>query len=710
MCLRRGRGNFNPRISRIPPITATRCHGRIGVASPVGARRSTIAGPAPTLVSVNWRFAPATAHSIGWLRATGKVAGASPRYRTLPTCRKGARLPSAGAPRVEFHSATVSMKIDPDVPELWIWVANPLPEAGTPFTVPTKDQVTSDMHTAPARGGSGLRTSVKTPSARCSTMGRVTSASTVSFSTAGSAKAGVAKSNRNTRITRSTSVVGFIISAPPAVMVAIRQVACPRRWYTYFWGRSMHRTVRTATGNQTNHAIHRLLTFLVQAEPYFVPPLALVPLFVPNPYRPAAAAAAILSCLLRWPVLHRVLRRTPADVPLGFTILGAIVGTAVSPLLDISLERLWGYLAVVALFYLIATRRSDANLRGYMVWIVGGPLLLAVLLGALTLATRASAIGPLHASTGDQYLGLGRLVAQQLSGAHWVYAQVGRLFPMVSQQTPNPNGIAGLLIVAVPFALAGSLRAPGWRRAGWVMASGVLLLVTVATGSRGGLLALGAGVLGVLAAQWRRPWISLWLLGLPAITLVLGWLGAQVLPWLDVPGTGELGRVDLWHTSFYMVQDFPLTGVGLGAFPAVFQALYAGDPKVTNPHNLFLQTYLDLGVLGLIGLLWIVLWGLRVAFSPRVADSPVRSWIRTGLAGAWLAFLVHGSFEASSATVWASGAEYHGIVSPVPWALAALSAVLADNRTGASVEDQLVHPPSPLRFGSGGPPCPPGVG
>src|SRR3990172_9116870 len=179
-------------------------------------------------------------------------------------------------------------------------------------------------------------------------------------------------------------------------------------------------------------AAQRWLWPLVWAEPYVVPPLALVPLFVPNPYRPVAAALAIVLFLLRWPVLGRVMRRTPLDWPLGLTLLGAVVGTLVSSVEDVSIERLWGYVGVLVLYYLIVTRRSDANLRWYMLWLVGGPLLLAGVLWGVALAAQGlclAAVGQLVAGGEQVFRETGRLAPHQDAAAgQWAYEKIGRLF------------------------------------------------------------------------------------------------------------------------------------------------------------------------------------------------------------------------------------------------------------------------------------------
>ena len=88
---------------------------------------------------------------------------------------------------------------------------------------------------------------------------------------------------------------------------------------------------------------------------------------------------------------------------------------------------------------------------------------------------------------------------------------------------------------------------------------------------------------------------------------------------------GLQGRVELWSRALYAIQDFPLTGCGLGTFRQVVHLLYPPffvEPgaDLAHAHNFFLQVALDLGVPGLIAylaLLGTALWaGWRLLGSP----------------------------------------------------------------------------------------------
>jgi putative inorganic carbon (HCO3(-)) transporter len=134
-----------------------------------------------------------------------------------------------------------------------------------------------------------------------------------------------------------------------------------------------------------------------------------------------------------------------------------------------------------------------------------------------------------------------------------------------------------------------------------------------------------------------------------------------VLASADQAGAGGLasvtnleGRVEVWSRALYAIQDFPLTGCGLGTFrqvvPVLYPLFFAGpDFDIGHAHNQFLQVALDLGLPGLIAYLALVgialgmVW--HVARSSGVAGGS-RQGLALGLVGALVAFHVYGLTDA----------------------------------------------------------------
>lgn len=219
------------------------------------------------------------------------------------------------------------------------------------------------------------------------------------------------------------------------------------------------------------------------------------------------------------------------------------------------------------------------------------------------------------------------------------------------QEGLNANGIAGTLLtfLYVPLALAADRptlqQTWFWRRVGLLLIHIALAGVLFLTQSRGGYLAAVLGYAALLALRWPRV---LWLvplgvgLGLMAHAQV-GALVAQV-PWQPLLS----GRFLIWQRAWYLVQDFPFTGVGLNMFAPVSARLYptflGAERLAVHAHNLLLQLALDFGVFGVAAFAWLLSRvfraGLRgIARAHGQADRSV-AWTLRGLLAGQIAYLV----------------------------------------------------------------------
>jgi O-antigen ligase len=183
--------------------------------------------------------------------------------------------------------------------------------------------------------------------------------------------------------------------------------------------------------------------------------------------------------------------------------------------------------------------------------------------------------------------------------------------------TYDANDLALFLVCAVPFGLYLALRSRGLaRRALAIAALPSFATVIVWTGSRGGLLALGAVMLLVLAT-WKFISLRWRLLGVAvAVVVFLGsanasyWQVASTIldPSEDYNVTSVNGRVQVWKRGLGYMIDNPVLGVGLNAFPSaegrlseVARNLPPGQGfKWSAAHNSFVQVGAELGVPGLL--------------------------------------------------------------------------------------------------------------
>jgi putative inorganic carbon (HCO3(-)) transporter len=116
------------------------------------------------------------------------------------------------------------------------------------------------------------------------------------------------------------------------------------------------------------------------------------------------------------------------------------------------------------------------------------------------------------------------------------------------------------------------------------------------------------------------------------ITLVLGFVALSIFilvmgpdellyfPGLDTSGSATFGqvtisnRLEIWSRAVYALKDFAITGMGIGTFrvigPLLYPFFYIEPTRdIAHAHNLFFQSGLDFGILGIISItsIWIAI-------------------------------------------------------------------------------------------------------
>lgn len=183
----------------------------------------------------------------------------------------------------------------------------------------------------------------------------------------------------------------------------------------------------------------------------------------------------------------------------------------------------------------------------------------------------------------------------------------------------SPNSAALQLGRALPFAL-GYILLPlsEWRR--YWGASAFLIMLTAALLTQSvGFLVLGFPVaVGIMVLGWRGRRAVLPLMGLGVLGLAIFVPLIQVFPrlrrLLDFENSTIGFRVYVWRSALQMIEDHPLTGVGLDQFLYAYRSRYIlpeawEDPDLSHPHNIVLDYWVRLGILGVaLG------FGFQVAF------------------------------------------------------------------------------------------------
>ena len=231
-----------------------------------------------------------------------------------------------------------------------------------------------------------------------------------------------------------------------------------------------------------------------------------------------------------------------------------------------------------------------------------------------------------------------------------VYTWFGR-WPHLNNVGFSQNATAALIVAVCPFSIVLAANTGRfWVRLGAALATLWFIFALTLTLSRGAFfgLAFGAG-----AMIWLNGGRTRWLAPLPTLLtlalLLAGVTGYEFTLSATPTGWSSVDRLYIWHTALRMLADFPLTGPGAGTFPLRVAAytwpMEARD--IPHAHNFVLQTYLDCGLVGLIGMAIIALAAAHAVL--RLLDLPLERGLRLavlGSAGALVGTLAHGSVDA----------------------------------------------------------------
>lgn len=375
-------------------------------------------------------------------------------------------------------------------------------------------------------------------------------------------------------------------------------------------------------------------------------PFLLASGWFPRPVVMLALAALAVPFALRLTTEGRLSRPTPLNLPLAIlAIVCAPLSLAAGPALR---AIAWPHVATLlwslALFFTVVNwprERSERSRQRGVAW--SGPTRLYLALGAVI-----AVVGLLGMRSVDKLFYL---------------PQTGQLAGRLGWGDGLPtNEIAGALTLFVPFAAALTLGCllRGRRRSLLALAAltSLLLVTLLLTQSRTALTASGLGTLLAYALTLRpgRKWVVAGVLVLLLAAVLIGisplrdwFIFAGANSWESVIGP----RLAIWSQAIDGVRDHPLWGMGFGAFGALARLVYplippADAAPIEDAHNLYLQTALDFGLVGL-ALLIALLAIAFVAAARLVRARPARTVSRAWAAGLMGALAAHALYSLTDA-------------------------------------------------------------
>ena len=225
----------------------------------------------------------------------------------------------------------------------------------------------------------------------------------------------------------------------------------------------------------------------------------------------------------------------------------------------------------------------------------------------------------------------------------------------------NANQLSGTLLLFVPLLVALGFDKAQYSRLTRITFA-IIVIATIPilyiTQSRSGWIGAFVGFISVIIVSTAIYYqISVYRTAIVGILFVLGGsilLQRQLIALLSEATLVETTsgavrsltlRQEIWHWGVVAVGDFPFTGIGLGTFRAAVYRLYPIDFPIgfdfAHAHNVFLQIALDIGLIGLIAYIAILLicgWMCITLIQQSVPDHA----LSIGILSSLIAFHVYG--------------------------------------------------------------------
>lgn len=200
--------------------------------------------------------------------------------------------------------------------------------------------------------------------------------------------------------------------------------------------------------------------------------------------------------------------------------------------------------------------------------------------------------------------------------AAWVDAESFDIKTRAYATFSNPN-VLGEYLILVGSLTAGML----WKMKNWcgrlyyAGCFGVICLGLVATGSRGAMLGLmfSAGLFVLLSEKRLIPLGVVLLLLMPFLLPESLW--ARIASSVTMSDSSSLYRVSIYAAAMDIIRHYWVTGIGFGAFNQIYPLFSFEAANAYHAHNLFLQEFIELGIVGFIVMVLLFLFFFQRLYS-----------------------------------------------------------------------------------------------
>ncbi len=206
---------------------------------------------------------------------------------------------------------------------------------------------------------------------------------------------------------------------------------------------------------------------------------------------------------------------------------------------------------------------------------------------------------------------------------------------------PSPNHLALALAPMLPLTISALFAAQTPRNRRFLILTATCIASALFfSKSLGGIIAAMGGTAFVIVRHKHIPRITLALVPTVLAAILLLWWPTPRIQDFFTTHSSLTSRMAIWRSAVQIAADHPLLGIGIDRFQSLYLAYQAFFPPypewaVPQPHNLLLATWMQSGIVGLIGLLYVVYAAIQRAACSRNAYT-------VGAMGALIAIILHG--------------------------------------------------------------------
>lgn len=317
----------------------------------------------------------------------------------------------------------------------------------------------------------------------------------------------------------------------------------------------------------------------------------------------------------------------PYKWPIVLILLAATISVFVAPDL-LAAAGLWkAYFVEAIMFFivLINTVKTDKD-RNIILWALG---LSTLTISLLAIYQKFTAFG--------------------IAEAAWVAKDVRRVNAMFT--SPNAVGLYLGPIMAIYFGWLLNDIKQGFYFTRQTLGKLLILILgsmaVIYTVSQGTWLGLVAALIFISFFGWSKKWTTTMVAILIILTILIPQVRNQIIPLITFQDISGQNRLTLWQGSFEYLTNSAgnfIFGAGIFGFPQIqenFRDPLKMEPLI-YPHNIILNFWLELGLLGLIGFIWLIISFFKKGLEKLTVNDQL---LIVGIMAAMVTIIVHGLID-----------------------------------------------------------------